>query len=431
MNIQLNEDQLAASEHFLNFLLGEDLSMTITGGAGVGKTTLLKHLVEQFYKYQETCRVLGTTDIMLHNIAMTATTNKAAGVLAQAVGAHNFQVDTIHQLLGLRVHNDYATGESRLVPKGKTELPEKRLIVIDEASMIDPHLYDYLDKRSIGCKFLFIGDHCQMAPVRYSLSPVFQNTDTTFKLNKIMRSLNSPPITELNLKLRQGVEDVTFFPIEEVPGYIEYLDNEAYKAKLQEYFMNQDNNARILSYTNERVHQYNFHLRAMRGQTMDLVDGDHVACNNAVISGGAFFHVEEELFIDKVIETVPASEYNKLLGQFPNFMLKHASTRCGRKVVFPKSSLEYHNLIKATARAKNWTAHFMLKEWIADLRPVDACTVYKAQGSTYHTVFVDLTDIGKCTNYEQAARLLYVACSRATDKIYLYGQLPDRYFNKA
>ena len=66
-------------------------------------------------------------------------------------------------------------------------------------------------------------------------------------------------------------------------------------------------------------------------------------------------------------------------------------------------------------------------EDIADLRPRNACTVYKAQGSTYREVFVDLTDIGDCRNPSQAARMLYVACTRPTHNIKFIGNLPARF----
>jgi hypothetical protein len=45
-------------------------------------------------------------------------------------------------------------------------------------------------------------------------------------------------------------------------------------------------------------------------------------------------------------------------------------------------------------------------------------------------VFLDLGNIGKCTDDDQVARMLYVGASRATTRLVLYGQLPARFARK-
>ena len=42
-------------------------------------------------------------------------------------------------------------------------------------------------------------------------------------------------------------------------------------------------------------------------------------------------------------------------------------------------------------------------------------------------VFIDLGDISTCHNPNQAARMLYVAVSRARHGIYFYGELASKY----
>ena len=44
-----------------------------------------------------------------------------------------------------------------------------------------------------------------------------------------------------------------------------------------------------------------------------------------------------------------------------------------------------------------------------------------------HTVFIDLDNIGSCNNPDQVARMLYVAISRARNRIFLFGKLPAKY----
>ena len=70
---------------------------------------------------------------------------------------------------------------------------------------------------------------------------------------------------------------------------------------------------------------------------------------------------------------------------------------------------------------------YKLKQQYPDLRPRDAATVHKAQGSTYETVFLDLDDLSTCRDSQMAARLLYVAFTRAKKRVVLYGHLASKY----
>ena len=62
-----------------------------------------------------------------------------------------------------------------------------------------------------------------------------------------------------------------------------------------------------------------------------------------------------------------------------------------------------------------------------DLRLPYASTVHKAQGSSYDEVVVDLESFEACKSYSVASRLLYVAASRARNKVYFYGDMPKRF----
>ena len=63
-----------------------------------------------------------------------------------------------------------------------------------------------------------------------------------------------------------------------------------------------------------------------------------------------------------------------------------------------------------------------------DLRPIHSSTVHKAQGSTYQTVYVDLTDIGRNTRKDVLLRLLYVALTRSRGDVVVTGELPGRLY---
>jgi hypothetical protein len=253
---------------------------------------------------------------------------------------------------------------------------------------------------------------------------VFKRELGVFKLEEIIRSKNSPPITDLCKRLRNTVETHSFFELEEQPGFIEWLDDDAIKLKLYEHFVENDGDARVLCYTNRQVNNFNGLIRRMRNLPAQLTVGETLISNQSTIlpgKNGARLGIEEEVTIlgvsDSMVTKLGVDCYK-------------VSTDKGELLV-AISPDQFDACLKTLARNKNWGSYFELKENVADLRPRDAATVYKAQGSTYRTVFVDLENIGTCTNPGQAARMLYVACSRPMDRIYFYGQLPERFRKSA
>ena len=97
------------------------------------------------------------------------------------------------------------------------------------------------------------------------------------------------------------------------------------------------------------------------------------------------------------------------------------------RVLVTTNTAYLRDVSKYFARKKMWHEFYNLENNFPDLRPYDACTAYKAQGSTYDTAFVDLQDISLCRDPDQTARMLYVAVSRAKNKLYLYGRLSEKY----
>lgn len=419
--LTLTSDQEAATAAFVGFILSNDKEMVISGPAGVGKTTLLKHLMKMKDAHTA-CGLVGKKPIT--NWALTATTNKAAEVLQETTG---IPASTIHSLLGLRVTNDYSSGRTKIVRKPNASVLDSTVIVIDECSMVDSDLYAYIDMCTVNCKIIYVGDHCQMAPIMEPLSQVFAKNDPVY-LNQVMRSQHAPTITALCRQLRETVETGVFQPIVSNDPSIAFLDPAQAEAKIQDVFLKDEApNARLLYYTNAKVQRMNSYLRQMRNLPAKLVTGEQVISNSMVYSLNnkeQYLRVEEEV---KVLSTNIVDPYEfGLNGQKFHVPVYQVVTDVGSYLV-PEDADTFRDTLKELARQKAWPQLFDLKEHIADLRPRDACTVYKAQGSTYHTVFVDLSDIGTCTNAAQAARMLYVACSRATHQIYFIGKLPDRF----
>ena len=419
-HFKLTDDQEAAALAFAMFMASDDKEFTISGSAGVGKTTLLKYLRDM----KEHIKIAQLLDRPVYSDwAFTATTNKAAEVLGRAMGE---DAQTIHSFLGLQVYNDTVTGVTKITRKKNSQIRSNMLIVIDECSMIDKQLYRYIQECTFNCKIVYVGDHCQMAPVKETISPVFDHIKPVV-INQIVRSQHTPPITQLCQQLRETVETGVFHPILPVGEVIKYLDPQEAETEIYNHFVAQDGfDSRILCYRNRMVIGMNTWIRNARNLPEMYTPGEYVISNQATHyrDTSGMTRVEQELEIQDVSEPYIDTFYEG--NAIHSIKAYDVRTSEGTLQV----AIEPHvveAILKDLKRRQIWGDFFTLKERYADLRPRDACTVYKAQGSTYRTAFVHLRDIGTCTNAAQTARMLYVACSRPTHRICFIGQLPTRY----
>lgn len=79
-----------------------------------------------------------------------------------------------------------------------------------------------------------------------------------------------------------------------------------------------------------------------------------------------------------------------------------------------------------SARRSAWVRFFTVKDQYVDLRSPFASTVHKAQGMTLDQAFIDVADIGQCTRWYDAIKLMYVALTRARFRAVVTGALPER-----
>lgn len=427
----LTADQQAGADAFFTFLMSDAREFVLSGGAGVGKTFLMSHLCRQVMKdYEDACALMGIEKIY-EELAFTATTNKAAEVLENNL---KLPVQTIHSYLGLRVVNDYRTGKQRIEKSGNYHKRSRVILFIDESSMIDTDLYKIIQDTFTDSKIIYVGDHAQMSPVGEEISPVYLNVnpENFIFLSQPVRNAGSPALMNVCAQLREMVESGNFTTMGHVPGAIEYLDDQQMQAKLVEHFATQDSNARILCYTNSRVENFNAYIREIQGRPMELVPGDMVVTANTYpITPKNILNVERELKIIAVDDAVTDAGWGDLFDDHIPVRYRQVEVRdhFGKNypVRIPVDKDRWQTAIKELGRQKRWPEYFELKELCADLRFKAACTVYKSQGSTYDTVFVDIGNIGTSYDANQVARMLFVAASRATTKVYLFGHLPRRY----
>lgn len=433
-----NKGQRIAADKFFTFLMNDSDKFVLSGGAGVGKTWLMGYLSNIVMQtYENACKVMAVPQ-QYNTVVFTATTNKAAEVLEQSI---NKPVQTIHSYLGLKVQENYKTGKTLLQKTHNYTVRDGVVLFVDESSMIDTMLFDLIMESFTNSKIIFVGDHAQMAPVNETSSKVYQDIDEDnfVFLDEPVRNAGSPALMDLCAQLRNTVETGEFNPIVGVDGHIEYLDEVAMQQKLIEVFAKDLNpEARILCYTNSRVRDFNAYIRDIRGLPENMDVGDVAVVASAYQKGKVNLSVEREM---EIFET--DDEVRTYLGYGDYFAdggeLKYRNISIGTpggsyatlEVPIAVEKERWTMIMDQLKRQKNWSEFYELKGFCLDLRDKAACTVYKSQGSTYDTVFVDLGNIGTSYDVEQVARMLFVGVSRSTTNVYFFGTLPGKYHQRA
>jgi len=428
----LKPGQQAAADAFFNFLFTSDPYFVISGTAGVGKTFLMSHIADSVMEdYETACKLLGREKIY-HSAVFTALTNKAADVLEQSL---HVPVPTIHSFTRLVVKQDYKTGKTHLKKRQDWAKRTNLIVFIDECSMIDSQLFDLLQETFENCKIVFVGDHAQMSPVDEALSPIYRHVDNGnfVTLTEPVRNAHVPELVTLCSQFRTTVETGEFRPIKPVPGIIEYLTDAAMEQKLDEYFSSSSQDARVLCYTNARVQQYNDHIRTnVQKLSSHFSVGDILVTGSTYATPGHILNVERRVFIEHMGPIELDEDHNDIFPdnlpiEFQKTRITILATGSCIEVNLPRNRDRVDWAIKHYKKCKDFRSYFELRDRYIDLRDRYASTVYKAQGSTLETVFIDLGNIGTCYKAEQVARMLFVAVSRARSKIFLYGSLPRRY----
>ncbi len=185
----LNDDQKLAVHRAL-----EQPFSIITGGAGTGKTTVIKSIVNIYNKMNE-------TNSFVPKIALAAPTGKAANRMEQIIRAQSGQEippeqrpRTIHRLL-VYMQKANAFYHHRNNPL------DYDLLIIDESSMVDTQLLDSVLEAAKKIKHIvLVGDANQLPPVKSD--SIFFELVQNFKNNK-----SSALVTVLKKSYRQRLED--------------------------------------------------------------------------------------------------------------------------------------------------------------------------------------------------------------------------------
>ena len=432
------KDQAKAYEELLEFINSpydeQNFKVALTGAAGTGKTYLVKALL---LNSKKSFSVIG----------LAAPTHKAVRVLGNSIGLKGININTLQSDLGLRLNFDvekFDINNPPFDPKGKIKIGNYQIYIVDEASMINRGLCMFLEKtcKSNKTKLIYIGDESQLSPVGERYSSAFKGLPV-FRLFEIVRQGEDNPISYLLGLLRYDVEHKTY-------NFLNYIVKNPSK-------FNSDY-TKVIGYTNKCVTYWN---KVIRSSIIEDANKSILGKNDLIISyvtlvnnfNECIIKNSEEYIINDIVNYVhPQYELKGFIVKFtaihggavtkPLFIVDHSDNFTIQKYVqISKSLIEQAKAAKKTYRSQSWKNYYEFKESCLLLtniinqnrviefsRDIDygfALTSHKSQGSTFDTVLVDVNDIvydkngNVYTDCEDVNRRLYVACSRARNKLYL------------
>lgn len=234
----------------------------LKGYAGTGKTFCINYLLKH---------IIRTT------VCCTAPTHAAARVIEKLTHKPS---KTLQSLLGLRPNTDLANfdiSNPQFDPKGVERIKDYAIIIVDECSQINQHLFTLISNRAynLKTKIIFMGDECQLPPIRERISNTFK-IKNHYQLTDIVRQSKEHPLHPLFEALRYDIYHNTKTFIEYIKynikainkqneGY-EVLDKTAFSGRIIEYMKHDNfekniNYARYTAYTNDNIQKTNNFIR--------------------------------------------------------------------------------------------------------------------------------------------------------------------------
>ena len=474
--IRLNPEQQKAVKDMIEFVTdGTQGSVAFMGAAGTGKTTTLQHFARDFFG------LFGENTILF-----VVPTHKAAGVLRKKM-PRGITVNTIAKVIGVTTAKNKDKQEfveptvnmlHRRSEALRKEMPDLKLIVVDESSMVSQSNANSLEAIAKLCNelpIIFTGDPYQLPPIvpkskdqneseteeeqEYSKDMCSQFTQSSYKiiLKKVER--HNGPVLDYATSIRKNFQQVNKFPLDsrkDKNSFIEIFNSEA--IWMQSFFASVSRNGlntRAITHKNSNCNKLTKALRRslygnetlncwMPGENItfpnytELPCGERIySCSDAQIKSVEIVHIDKEFYkFDYVtpVQRLQRSFLINLKGEFQKLIVVLDGWKSKELIVFVplignRDAQEHRTKIrtklmqiqKNNDTIKNdgpeWEAMKALNRYFPIIYSSNVMTVHKSQGSSFEHVFVD-RDVEEC-KADYSNPLLYVAATRAEKGLYL------------
>lgn len=391
--MEMNEE-FKLAEQFVN---ETSTSLFLTGKAGTGKTTFLRHIVKASSK--DSVVVAPTGVAAIH--AAGSTIHSMFGLPLKAFIPVNDPVD--HNI----ANNPHSLGRHLRYRKDKRKLlQEMELLIIDEISMVRADILDavdyalrYVRRNNLpfgGVQILAIGDLFQLSPVvrqtewpalsSYYRKPYFFESAAwkhlgalTLELQKVYRQKNDAFLSVLN-RIRTG---------EANPDDINLLNQRI----IPESERDQLSDTIVLTTHNATAHRINEQrLGKLQGKPYEYkakVKGDFSESSYPVEADITLVKGAQVMFVRN--DTESGRYFNGKIGKVVKVDEKSVKVRCGSEVPIEVEPIEWENF-----RYKINDENEIIQDKIGSftqypLRLAWAITVHKSQGLTFDRIALDLS----------------------------------------
>jgi hypothetical protein len=393
-------------------------------------------------------------------------TNKVTNVLKNSLIGSGYTksplIKTIDSFLKFKIEKDHFNNNTITYKfPSPSEIPD--LIIIDEISLISFQKFNLLEQLKNKCKMILLGDYLQLPPIEEERHNITRNEDG-FQVSKIFTSIPKENTYTLTIQNRQNTESdlgkminsfrqfmhVNINPItlaSKKNNGIDIFYYDVYDKELKETIKN--NNCVAVCFKNISVLNFNWLIGSTKSMRKDyrlneINKGDDLMFDQYYIHNQTKYYTsnivkvidiekncsEKFTIKDKMVKTIIYNKITILDEDNNENTIRYihgglygmnggglTSSVYGQRKTYSEHIRNHKNEAENKKYLKDLNTRFSdYQNSFAKLKRPYAITCHKAQGSTYNTVIIPVYDYFMM-NYKDANQLLYVALSRAKERV--------------